>query len=92
MMKYELKADKTPVTFIQKRGDGNEIKTLETFLSEDVSESLHEMIRTNVLTATRNFHHRVEAFKEEILRRKNNPSRIILQITINTISSYDCNR
>ena len=30
-------------------------KTLEQFLSEDVDESLHEMIRTNVLTATRNF-------------------------------------
>ena len=31
------------------------------------------MIRTNVLTATRNFQQRVEAFKKEILYGKNNP-------------------
>ena len=45
-------------------------------MKEDVSESLHEMIRTNVLTASRNFHHRVEAFKKEILYGHNNPLKI----------------
>ena len=34
------------------------------------------MIRTNVLTATRNFHHRVEAFRKEILFGENNPMMI----------------
>ena len=51
-------------------------KDLGTFLKDDVNESLHEMIRTNVMTATRNFHHRVESFKKEILFGKNNPMKI----------------
>ena len=34
------------------------------------------MIRTNVLTATRNFQHRVEAFKKEIMNGGNNPMKI----------------
>ena len=34
------------------------------------------MIQTNVLTATRTFHHRVELFKKEILRGKNNAMHI----------------
>ena len=53
-----------------------ENKPLEQFLQEDVNESLHEMIRTNVLTATRNFQHRVLAFRNEILLGKNNPMKI----------------
>ena len=48
--------------------DGREIgKKLDTFLQEDVDDSLHEMIRTNVLIATRNFQHRVESFRKEIM-------------------------
>ena len=34
------------------------------------------MIRTNVLTATRNFNHRIESFKKEILFGHNNPMKI----------------
>ena len=41
-----------------------------------MNESLHEMIRTNVLTATRNFHHRVESFKREIINGENNPMKV----------------
>ena len=55
--------------------DGNS-KVLEKFLSEDIDESLHEMIRTNVLSATRNFHHRVVKFRNEILFGRNNPMNI----------------
>ena len=51
-------------------------KPLADFLKEDVNESLHEMIRANVLTASRNFHHRVEAFKKEILYGLNSPMKI----------------
>ena len=58
-------------TFIQ-CADGT-LKPLKTFLEEDIDESLHEMIRTNVLTATRNFHHRVIAFRNEIIMGKNSP-------------------
>merc|ERR1712243_256938 len=34
------------------------------------------MIRTNVLTATRNFQHRVDAFKTEIIMGGNNPMKV----------------
>ena len=34
------------------------------------------MIRTNVLTATRNFQHRVDAFRKEVMMGKNNPMKI----------------
>ena len=55
--------------------DGS-IKPLESFLKEDADEIIHEMIRLNVLTATRNFVHRVRSFKTEIMMRTNNPLNI----------------
>ena len=58
-----------------KNGDGTS-KTLEEFLAEDIDESLHEMIRTNVISATRNFHHRVVKFRNKILLGRNNPMNI----------------
>ena len=72
-VEYTTNPDGTTETRINCRGT---FKTLKNFLSEDINESLHEMIRTNVLTATRNFHHRVEAFKKEILYGKNNPMKV----------------
>ena len=45
-------------------------KSLDQFLIDDVDASLHELIRTNVMTATRNFQHRVEAFRNEVIRTK----------------------
>ena len=77
---YELEYFYNPDSTIEVKvtgKDGRKIgKNLATFLKEDVNESLHEMIRTNVMTATRNFHHRVESFKKEILMGKNNPMKI----------------
>ena len=52
--------------------DGTQ-KELRAFLDENLDESLHEMIRTNVLNATRNFQNRVEAFRKEIIMGKNSP-------------------
>ena len=49
---------------------------LEYFLENECEESLHEFIRTNVFIATRNFVHRVKAFRTEIMMGKNNPLRI----------------
>ena len=75
-MQYFINDDGTVETRVKGK-EGRQIdKNLEIFLIEDVNESLHEMIRTNVLTATRNFHHRVEAFKREILNGKNNPMKV----------------
>ena len=58
-----------------KNGD---IKTysLEKFLEEECDESLHEFIRTNVFTATRNFLNRVTAFRTEIMLDKSSPMKI----------------
>jgi hypothetical protein len=56
--------------------DGRSKKSLKEFLIEDVDDSLHELIRTNVLTATRNFQHRVNAFRKEVLMGENNSMNI----------------
>ena len=52
------------------------IKELKEFLGEEVDESLHEYIRTNVFTATRNFIQRLKAFRREIMMGPNNPMAI----------------
>ena len=59
----------------QKNGT-TEIVPLKDFLENECEESLHESIRTNVFVATRNFMHRVKAFRTEIMMGKNNPMRI----------------
>ena len=46
------------------------------YLKDYVSESQHEMIRQNVLLATRNFHHRVEMFRKKVLFGDYNPMKI----------------
>ena len=48
-------------------------KPLKQFIEEDVDESLHELIRGNVLTATRYFEHRVKNFMSKIVMGKKNP-------------------
>ena len=52
------------------------IKPWKTFLEENVTQSQHEMIRKNVLLATRNFQHRVEMFRKKVLFGNNNPMKI----------------
>ena len=74
-VEYVTHKDGTTETRVRTR-NGRNSKPLKTFLSEDVNESLHEMIRTNVLTASRNFQHRVNAFRNEILLGKNNPMHV----------------
>ena len=53
-----------------------ETKSLADFLANDVDETLHELIRTNVLTAVLNFNQRFTAFKKEIMFGANNPMQI----------------
>ena len=52
--------------------DGN-WKPLMQFIKEDVKESLQELIRGNVVSATRYFHHRVKSFINKILLARSNP-------------------
>ena len=53
-----------------------ELMDLQYFLENECEESVHEFIRTNVFIATRNFVHRIKAFRTEIMMGKNNPLRI----------------
>ena len=46
------------------------------YLEEKVNDSQHEMIRKNVLLATRNFQHRVEMFRKKVLFGPGNPMMI----------------
>ena len=64
----------TWVNFIQ---DGIKKKiSLRQYLEEEVDESKHELIRTNVLNATRNFQHRVNAFVKHMILGKDNPMKV----------------
>ena len=75
-LNYYVRDDGTTETKVVKK-DGKTInKKLNQFLKEDISESLHEMIGTNVLTATRNFQHRVNSFRKHIMMGKNNPMNV----------------
>ena len=49
---------------------------LMDFLKDHVSESLHELIRGNVVMATRYFHHRVKTFIRTIVMGDNNPMNV----------------
>ena len=51
-------------------------KELMKFLEEDLGESKHELIRGNVVMATRNLHRRVQAFLKRIVLDKNNPMNV----------------
>ena len=54
--------------------DGTLIKKdIDDYLKDDVKSSLHEMIRGNVLLATRYFNFRVKKFMELIVMGDNNP-------------------
>ena len=66
--------NRTTVSFIEDRQE--ETMELHEYLEEKVDESDHEIIRTNVLNATRNFQHRVNAFIKEIIYGSNNPMEV----------------
>ena len=68
----EMAVDATAKVQLQ---DGS-IKPIEKILEEDADESVHEYIRTNVFTATRNFVHRVNCFKRDIMMGINSPMSI----------------
>ena len=61
---------------IRARTKGQNWKPIHQFIDEDLDESLHELVRGNVLTATRYFDHRVKQFINKILMGKNNPMHV----------------
>ena len=50
-----------------------ERKSLKDYLAEDVDESFHELIKRNVMIATRNYRNRFDAFMKEIVMDESNP-------------------
>ena len=58
--------------------DGKKVveRELRVFLENDVDESLHEFIRTNVFIATRTFIQKLKSFRKEIMLGYNNPMAI----------------
>ena len=61
---------------IRARAKGHDWKPIRQFIEEDLEESLHELVRGNVLTATRYFDHRVKQFINKIMMGKNNPMHV----------------
>ena len=51
-------------------------KPWQQYLRDHVDENLHAMMKRNVLLATRNFQHRVETFRKEIIFGQNNPMKV----------------
>ena len=49
---------------------------MRQFLEEDIEESKHELIRGNVVMATRYLHQRVKAFISKVVMAKSNPLKI----------------
>ena len=77
-IEYEVSGlDGSSRTLITFKKDGEKKKLeLQDYLKSEIDESLHELIRTNVLNATRNFQHRVDAFIKNIIFGLNNPMQI----------------
>ena len=70
-IKYEFDSKGKSETIVKTK-DGEELE-LRKYLDTQVDKSLHEIIRTNVMNASRNYNHRVKAFITEIVMDKSNP-------------------
>ena len=80
-IKYKLVKDDednwdTVVSAKHKTDENDKYKPIKIFIEEDVEESLHELIRGNVLTATRYFQQRVKHFIDKVAMGKNNPMHV----------------
>ena len=71
---YEVTEDSMKTYVEYKNGDQIELKE---FLRKNVEPSLHELVRQNVLTATRNYDYRIKKFIKEIVTSPGNPMNVI---------------
>ena len=76
-IQYDFDTLETKVEIVDAATNASKTKSLEEFLRDDIDESLHELIRTNVLTAVLNFNQRFTAFRKEIMFGDNNPMKVI---------------
>ena len=72
----QTEVDRKPVTLVEIRTLDGDWKPLHKFLEEDIGDSKHELIRGNVVMATRYFHHRVRSFLSKIVMAKGNPMNV----------------
>ena len=76
-IRYEFDSNGSEQTIVIEEVDGKDKEVeLRKYLKEHVDKSLHEIIRTNVMNATRNYNHRVKAFIKEIVMDKSNPMEV----------------
>ena len=73
-IKYEFDdaGDEVTLIGVDKDSQTNWIP-LEQYVEEEMDVSLHEILRRNVVTATRNYNHRVKSFIKEIMMDSSNP-------------------
>ena len=58
---------------IEGKSKDGQWKPLTKLIEEDVDQSQHELIRGNVVQATRFFDNRVKCFLRDIIMKKSNP-------------------
>ena len=76
VMFIKTEEDGLPRAHVKVKTSSGDWKPLEQFLKEDLAESRHELIRGNVVMATRYFHHRVKSFIRTIVMAKSNPMNV----------------
>ena len=70
-----VNSDQSEIYYVQK-ADGVWVP-LEEYMKNNVDESVHEILRRNVVTATRNYQHRFRAVMDKIIRSPFNPLSVI---------------
>ena len=59
-----------------KKNSEDDYKSIKLFIEEDIEETVDDLVRDNVMTATRYFQHRVKQFIKTIMMGKNNDMNI----------------
>ena len=59
-------------TYLVEKENGDWIP-LEEYMNTDIDQGIHEILRKNVVTATRNYQQRVKAVMDKIIRSPFNP-------------------
>ena len=76
IMFIKTEEDGLPKTLVEVQTATGDWKSLRKFLEDDIADSKHELIRGNVVMATRYFHHRVKSFISKVVMSKSNPMHV----------------
>ena len=76
-MSYEVTEDGQEIVQVEVEEEGKVMKKpWNKFMKENVDARQHEIVRKNVLLATRNFNHRVQEFRKTVVFGANSPMRV----------------